>query len=234
MGKKWTLELIKQWMKENITDIELLSDKYINNRKSLVFKCNNGHEFKRTWSNFHGKNQKCPKCEKENRTYYNIMPIDKVVKFIKSKRFEILEGIETYLDGKSEFHLKCLKGHSFKKTLANFKNNSYCPYCSCKAIPTLEDRLNEFKKKDLILLPHEYINKNTKLPYICPIHPNKIRYITWDKIHNSNQGCSLCGDKIISEKMMGENNHQWLGGITKLEIFLKKKYCSMEKRFNNK
>lgn len=49
--KKKTIEEIREFVKSQ--NYELLSEKYMNNRTKMEFRCPFGHEFEMTWSDFH-------------------------------------------------------------------------------------------------------------------------------------------------------------------------------------
>lgn len=61
----YTLENIKIWMRTNMVGYEILSTEYISMIDKLLFKCQNGHEFKMWFSNIQS-GQRCPECDMSN------------------------------------------------------------------------------------------------------------------------------------------------------------------------
>jgi hypothetical protein len=60
-----TIEIIKQYVIELNIGYFCISDKYINAKSKLLFKCNKNHEFLMTWNNFRNRHR-CPICNIEN------------------------------------------------------------------------------------------------------------------------------------------------------------------------
>lgn len=62
MNKKWTIEMIRDYVKKN-SDCELLSNEYLGYSQKLLFKCSCGNEFEKSFTKFKASNQKkCPDC----------------------------------------------------------------------------------------------------------------------------------------------------------------------------
>lgn len=80
-----------------------------------------------------------------------------------------------------------------------------CRYCASEKrgekqrIHTIEKIKEEFAAKQYTLLANEYINPETKMDYICPIHPNEknsINYSNFKKGH----GCVYCARETTKNK----------------------------------
>lgn len=54
-----------------------------------------------------------------------------------------------------------------------------------------------FKDRGYELLSKEYVNAFGLLEYICPLHPNKIQKINWNKFQQG-KGCKECGYERVS------------------------------------
>jgi uncharacterized Zn finger protein (UPF0148 family) len=80
----------------------------------LEVKCEKGHTFKRTFSNFKNGTTNCPICEKEEK-----------LEFLNSLGFTpVSEDLSINLE------VKCEKSHIFKRPYANFKDGVVnCPIC---------------------------------------------------------------------------------------------------------
>jgi len=194
---------------------KLLSKNYINNKTPLKIQCSQGHIFERTLDSFR-INKECPICKKENNIHGLVVPIEDILKEFNYYGFIILKGIENYKNGDSEFLIQCPQGHIYNEKVKYFRQKHKCPYCSKKAKPTIEQINKDFKERNLILLTDFYINKRTKMDFICEKHPNIIQHIDWDHFHNRGQGCKYCG----YERVSGENHYEWKGGISSLKNYL--------------
>lgn len=82
---------------------------------------------------------------------------------------------------------------------------------------TIEIAREEFLKRDLVLLEDEYINSSVRMKYYCKKHPDIIQYKSMNALMSVGRGCYYCGRDAIR----GENNFQWKGGISPLNIYLR-------------
>jgi hypothetical protein len=57
----------------------------------------------------------------------------------------------------------------------------------------------EFEKRNYTLLDHEYINADTKMRYICALHPDHIQSVAYYSLKSGNGGCKYCGAEKIGE-----------------------------------
>lgn len=62
---KHTIYNIRNWIKINNVSINLISDEYDGNNKYLIWKCENGHIFKRMWNEV-SQGCRCSKCNMSN------------------------------------------------------------------------------------------------------------------------------------------------------------------------
>lgn len=61
------------------------------------------------------------------------------------------------------------------------------------------DRVREvLKERHCTLVSDVYVNKKTKLKYVCDYHPNVIQETTWECLRNG-AGCKLCGKERRSK-----------------------------------
>lgn len=86
-----TIEYVKNFIEAN-TDCILISDEYINCRKSLKIKCSCGNVFKRNWNNFYNNNQRrCDKCanvQSKGELKIEGILLKNDIEFISEYRFE--------------------------------------------------------------------------------------------------------------------------------------------------
>jgi hypothetical protein len=75
---------------------------------------------------------------------------------------------------------------------------------------------SEFENRGY-LMTGDYVNANTPIEYICPIHINEgTKKITYGHL-KSGKGCKSCA----KDRIRGENHYNWNGGITELNMFLR-------------
>jgi hypothetical protein len=80
----------------------------------------------------------------------------------------------------------------------------------------------EFVKRNYLLLEDKYINQYEKMSFICLLHPEHTQETNFTNMNRKVKGkkvdvCYYC----YLEKVSGENNHNWLGGITDLNNYLR-------------
>lgn len=160
-----------------------------------------------------------------------VRPHQKDIEFI-NKEFEKRDCIlitDKYINNKNKLEFLCLK-HQEKgvqtTTWGSFSKSDYsCKYCGMESrIENTRKDLNIVRKRfeELNLIPlnleEEYINKDSKLSYICNIHNDKIQYGTWSSM-KKNGLCYECG----IAKNTGENHSRWNGGVSSLLQFTRAK-----------
>lgn len=157
--------------------------------------------------------QRCPYCARESKVAETI---DDVRVYLANLDY-ILES-KNYIDQSHTIEYRCLK-HPDKlltTTFGSIKSGHGCAYCAKNASYTLEEAVEYFTKLHLKLLATEVPNVYSKLPYICEIHSDEIRYTTLSQVVHGH-GCRLCG----RDATKGEKHHNWNGGITNLDDYLR-------------
>lgn len=131
----YTIENIKNYIKINKINCELLSTEYINNSNKLLFKCQEcDNEFRMNWNHFL-RGQRCPKCGKKKSSEKQAYSIEYYKSWIKDNRPEYeLIGATRIKNDDTILELKCSKGHIFKIRWANFKVGNNCSYCTNKKV----------------------------------------------------------------------------------------------------
>ena len=159
----YTIEELEQLI-ENKEAI-LLSVDYknnINTKSKLHLRCkkDNFEWFPTLGSVLRGR--WCPKCSgKASPTF------EQVKQFVESKGGILLST--EYINNSSKLHLRCKKDNFewFPRWSGIFFDNDWCPKCSGKASPTLEEIHKLVESKGGILLSTEYINSKSKLHIRC-------------------------------------------------------------------
>ena len=191
---------------ESFNNFKLLSNEYINYKSNLKIQCPQGHIFYRTFDNFKSKNQTCPECNKINNLHNLTISIDIIIEEVNFYNFKIIEWIDEYKNGNSEFKLECPNGHIYKTKVKYFRQHHNCPCCSKKFKPDFDFVKQEFFNRNLILLSTNYNNCKTKLSFMCPIHRNIIQFIDWSHFYHRNQGCKYCSYEIYGESKRLDQN----------------------------
>jgi 5-methylcytosine-specific restriction endonuclease McrA len=97
----------------------------------------------------------CENCKSQKVAESRIMPIEEIINDFELHEFEVIEGIETYVNKRSYFKLKCKNNHIWITSYFNFKRVLECPECSGHKIWLYSDVILEFKKNDCELLTKE-------------------------------------------------------------------------------
>jgi len=178
---KLTLEELKILAKQR--DGRCLSEKYINNRTKIKWKCKEGHEWEATAD--HIKNGAwCPICA-GNRP----KSIELFKKIAREKNGECISN--DYINIHTKLKWRCEKRHEWSATPNSVKRGTWCPRCSGNVKLDLEELKFLAKKRGGKCLSKEYINNRTKLRWKCQegheweAAPAHVKNGTWCRI------CSL-------------------------------------------
>jgi hypothetical protein len=99
--------------------------------------------------------------------------------FIKTKfadeGYELLS--EVYIEAHYKLKYKCPEGHIGYINWNGFQQGHRCPVCQQQISPSIEEVRLSFEKEGYTLLSDKYINRQSKLEYMCP--NSHIRSMTW-------------------------------------------------------
>ena len=112
--------------------------------------------------------------------------------------------------------------HVYEQTPQSFCRGVGCPFCNNKKIhpndsiamiyPEIIDRWSDKNDKS----PYEFsVSSNKKVWLKCPLGKHKDYLQSLNNAFRYNYRCPECSNDEISERMYGENNHFWKGGINK-------------------
>lgn len=100
---------IKEYVREN-SSCDLISDKYINCRSKLTFKCRCGKLFERTYNEFRRRNKTCADCSYKGIRNYNGTTIEEILKIIESRKHDLINSFSkkhsVYVDLSDEYGYK--------------------------------------------------------------------------------------------------------------------------------
>ena len=205
------IDIIKEKCK-NI-GIEVLSEQYEKAHKKLIFKCECGEIFKRTWANVSKGQTKCLTCSNIKR-----WDIDKIKVECKNLGIEILS--DKYLNNQESMLFKCSCGEVFKRNWSQIINLNQitCNTCSRKASSerqrrTVEYLENKCKDFEIELLSKEYLNNAQKLSFKCKC--GNIFVTSWAGVLSGKTCCNTCSkieSKAVSiiKEYLDKNNYTYI------------------------
>lgn len=119
----YTIENIKTFLLHSKSNTQLVSDVYISNNKSLLFKCGKCSElFESTLAHLKDRNRYyCTKCEKQTVLDKQRIGIKKVKDFYKSKGYELLD--EEYKNNSVNMNCITNEGYKVKISYVNLSAN---------------------------------------------------------------------------------------------------------------
>lgn len=108
-----------------------------------------------------------------------------------------------YKNAHTKLEYICPKGHKHSIVWGSWQQGGRCPFCSGKAMPTMEQIRASFEKEGYTLLSKEYLNNKTKLDYICNKgHKNCSSWGSWKRGHR----CPYCAGLVrFTLEQVGES-----------------------------
>lgn len=195
---------------------KLLSSEYKNNRDKLRVKCPIGHEILISLGNFKG-GKGCPECRNIALNEKFKLDYNEVKETIESVSGYNLVS-EEYENYREKLQISCPSGHDFFMSFGGFRSGLRCPVCSDRLKIDTKEAIRRFLERGYypLLETMDGNNNLTKLPYICPNHPEEIRYISLGNL-SKGKGCKDC----YIESIKGENSRLWKGGTSHLYLHLR-------------
>jgi hypothetical protein len=198
MGKKFTLEYVKKYFKDN--NCILLEEKYVNANKKMKYICECGNKSEIRFAVF--KNgHRCNKCGSKKMAAKRRFTLEYVKKYFKDRGCELLE--ERYIDNKTRMKYRCNCGNISKIVFNCFKQNQRCKICGSKKSAEkqkykYEEVKNIFSLNGCELLSMSYKDSKTLLYYICSCgNKSKISFHSFLQGHR----CKKCGYEKNAEKL---------------------------------
>lgn len=150
---------------------------------------------------------------------------EEVVKRFNINGFDLLEI--NFKNSRTPMKCRCKKHKDViqNKTFASLGVGEGCKYCGWES--SAEKRKHDFNKvkeifaeNDLELLEQEYVNQSQKLKCICRKHADKVLEMSYLNV-SMGHGCKYCAYEDNREKLKGENNGYFKGGVSPLNIILR-------------
>ncbi|MBF7029658.1 hypothetical protein [Staphylococcus kloosii] len=214
MSEKLTLDIIKERLKSINSDVEILSDCYINQKEKLKCRCKKcGYISYRKWS-YLRQGKKCYYCNKNNERV-NIEEINNRLKDISPN----IEVISSYYKNQ-ETPLTCQCKNCKTKWVSNWfglRQGRRCPSCYINkhTLNYIKDKL-KIVNPDIIILSKEYNNSMAKLKCKCK-KCGKILFIRWNSLRDGH-GCIDCWYREHN----GKNHHCYNPDITDKERIIRR------------
>lgn len=196
MGKKLTLEIVKERLKNINPMVEIIDDVYKGSKAKMKCKClkeSCGHEFEMSWDSLSGGHG-CHKCAGRPT-----LSIDIIKQRVKEIAPEITILSTEYTNRKSKILCKCNKpecSYEWKTSSESLLIGNKCPMCSGVAkldIETVVKRTLEINP-DMEILDKEYRGNKSKLKIRC-LKDGHIFYSSWASISKGRK-CPKCAKKM--------------------------------------
>ncbi|RHZ67239.1 hypothetical protein Glove_302g76 [Diversispora epigaea] len=162
---------------------ECLSEKYINNRSPLLWRCDKGHEWTTNFISIKYKNTWCPDCAHRRPLTLKIAK-----QIANNKNGECLST--EYKNCDTNLLWRCIKGHEWYARLSSIKRGQWCPHCMGVTPHTFEDAKQIAYNRNGKCLSTEYKNCDTKLLWCC-VKGHKW-YASFNKVNKHNTWCPHC------------------------------------------
>ncbi|CAG8748310.1 23344_t:CDS:1 [Gigaspora margarita] len=138
---------------------ECLSEKYINGKSPMLWKCAIGHKWSTTLDCVKYKKTWCPWCAIENRRNRTIEDMRKFAQ----KKGGICLAIK-YINRHDSLEWQCIKGHKWKASAKDIIKGTWCQQCRLLNIDIAKNIAQERCGE---CLSTEYVNINTPMLWRC-------------------------------------------------------------------
>lgn len=172
-----------------------LSNEYINMKTALLWKCGQGHVFKKTFDSIKNKNSWCTSCTKvkvaKKRRKYTL---EQMKKFASQKGGECLST--EFKNTNNKLRWNCRNGHIWEASYETVKKH-WCGRCAGNTKKTMEDIYKIANKLNLECLSTKYVNAKEKMIWKC--YKGHVFYKMLDHLQRGS-GCPDCYEEVRGEK----------------------------------
>ncbi|CAJ0834508.1 3534_t:CDS:1 [Entrophospora sp. SA101] len=191
-----------------------LSEKFINGKSLLLWRCAVSHEWNASLESVKNKNTWCPHCV-GGRPRYTLEDARKIAHDRNGKCLS-----EKYINSMTALLWRCSKGYEWNATFNSIKNaNSWCPHCSGRYACDIDQAKQIAFSRNGECLSTSYFNNYSNLLWKCV--KGHIWHATLNSIKDRNTWCPICRNKY--ENLCHEIVSKYLGPPSKIRCpnFLK-------------
>jgi hypothetical protein len=213
MPVKKTLEEVKNEFKKH--NYILLENEYINQSTKMKCICSNGHYIEITYKSVKKYKGGCKKCGYERLSRLHSHDYEYAKQVFEDAGYELLEKV--YKNERTKMKYRCKK-HPEKEVYISvncLKRGQRCPYCSMKKVD-YDSIKNILDSKGYCFLGSDQVDGQSMIFYSCPRHPEEVLHIRPTDLRRG-YGCKFC----VFDNRVGDKNHNWKGGVSKLSSFLR-------------
>lgn len=163
-----SVEKIKAYVESN--EFSFVSAVNLEDARKCIIEiiCPNGHKLTTSWHSF--AHQKC-RCNKGICNVTGNMlrrNVREIISDIEAYGYEVLDGVDEYVNTKSQLVLLCKNDHRWSVSYNHFMKVRNCPDCKGFRRPYQYEEVKEiFRKEGCELLESEYVDNRSPLRYRC-------------------------------------------------------------------
>ena len=177
----FTIQNIRNYLKINNIKTKLLSNQYFGNNELMLWQCECGECFEKTWNDFQRSLKVCKKCSLHIQGLQRRIEVNEINSLIKEKGYTLIDDISNMAITIGHFNVYDVDGYKYSVTWSGLKNGKTperfhpCnPHTIYNINIFLENELNgEYERVD-----EHYVNNTTKLKFIHKICGTEF-YNTW-------------------------------------------------------
>lgn len=214
-----TIENVSLFVKNN-SNSKLMSNSYVNEKSKLTFMCECGNEFTTSFDSFKYKNKRiCDECVLKKRIESRAHKHEDFI--IMRDYFKNYEFITKYKNYHSKIKVRHMCGYEWETHPVTLLKTEVCPNCFGRKGVEYDEVINEIKKlksEHVVLITSKEDFKNGSHFILgCTKHN-----IEWNSdmshLKRNVYGCTKCA----TEARIGEGNHAWNGGVSKIHKYLRR------------
>ena len=206
--RKWNTETVKQFIKDNNIEVELLSE-YVDMYKKMLFRCKCGELFETNWHEFNSKKfpkRQCNKCGRKKNNDKNKITCEQIKKYLENNNYTCKLISTEYIDCDSKLEFECECGNHFFASWSNIKHMSgLCKKCAMSQVSHEDYMQRILKYLDRFELINKYESSEKEVYFRC----KKCNTLIHQKArHTYERGiyCPCCdgtrGEQYISDYLL--------------------------------
>ena len=200
---------------------KLISEEYVNNRTPLLFQCQCGNKFERSYEKFQRGRFKCEECSMEGVKNSLRSDVEYIKRSIEKTGCKYISG--NYENSKSKLYLQCSCGNKFYKSWAKFMSGQQrCNDCGNKIAREAKRKYYPENAREILsqygyTMIGNFIDGATKVRCICQ-QGHECDIVLSQLIYARHSGCLQCAQ----ENRKGERHPNYKGGISMLDDDIRK------------